>query len=106
MGKMLTSNVDMSIHNKIKEAPTQSGCYIFMDELGHVIYVGKAKNIRNRVKSYFTLSAAENWRRSELVQRIADVEYRVTESELDALLLEYRLIKQFKPWHNSPTSGR
>jgi excinuclease ABC subunit C len=94
-------SVGIPISDVIKEAPVQPGCYLFKDKHDHVIYVGKEKNLRNRVKSYFTAAAADNWRTAELVQRIADVEYTVTESELDALLLEYRLIKQYKPWHNS-----
>lgn len=86
---------------KVKTAPTQPGCYLFMDKQGYVIYVGKAKNLRSRVKSYFTKAAAADERIEYLVPRIADVAYRVADSELDALLLEYRLIKQHKPWFNS-----
>lgn len=87
--------------DKINSAPTQPGCYLYFDKYGNVIYVGKAKNLRSRVKQYFTKAAAADERLTELLPRIADVAYEVTPSELDALLLEYRLIKQYKPWHNS-----
>ncbi len=89
------------LQEKVKAAPDLPGCYLFTDKYGYIIYVGKAKNLRSRVKSYFTKAAAEEERTAELVPRIVDVEYRVTDTELDALLLEYRLIKQHKPWFNS-----
>lgn len=90
-----------ALSNKIKTAPREPGCYLFTDKYENIIYVGKAKNLRNRVKSYFTKAAAEDERTEELVPKIVDVEFRVVETELDALLLEYRLIKRFKPWFNS-----
>lgn len=74
---------------------------MFMDKYENIIYVGKAKNLHNRVKSYFTKAAAEDERTEELVPKIFDVDFRVVKTELDALLLEYRLIKQLKPWFNS-----
>lgn len=101
MGKLLDAHADALLQNKIREAPEQPGCYLFKNKLGYIIYVGKAKILHNRVKSYFTPAAAGHWRTAELVTKIADVEYRVTKSELDALLLEYMLIKQYKPWFNS-----
>ncbi len=85
---------------KIKTAPTEPGCYMFKDKYGYIIYVGKAKRLRNRVKQYFTKAAAEDERTAELVTKITDVEYHVVASELDALLHEYRLIKLYKPWYN------
>ena len=93
--------MDDQLKEKVKNAPTAPGCYIFTDKYGYTVYVGKAKNLRNRVKSYFTKAAAEDERTAELVPRIVDVEFRVTGSELDALMLEFYLIKQHKPWFNS-----
>ncbi len=90
-----------ALAEKVRAAPQQPGCYLFTDRYGYIIYVGKAKNLRSRVKSYFTKAAAEDERTAELVPTIGDVEYQVTGSELDALLLEYRLIKQHKPWFNA-----
>lgn len=86
---------------KIDSAPIGPGCYLYMDKYGNIIYVGKAKNLRSRVKSYFTCVAEKDERLEELLPRIVDVEYRPTASELDALILEYRLIKKHKPWFNS-----
>ncbi len=89
------------LKDKIKNSPQAPGCYIFYDKRGFILYVGKAKNLRNRVRSYFTKAAAEDQRTEELVTRIHDVKFEITESELDALFEEYKLIKQHKPWHNS-----
>jgi len=86
---------------KVRDAPKKPGCYLFMDKLGYVIYVGKSKNLHNRVPSYFTAASFVNKRTGELSNRIVDVEYRIMDSELDALLLEYKLIKEYKPWYNS-----
>lgn len=87
---------------KINAAPQQSGCYLYKNDSGRIIYVGKAKNIRNRVRQYFQPSTIlENTKLQALVHSIVDVEYRITDTELNALLLEYQLIKQYKPWFNS-----
>jgi len=88
-----------ALMEKIQAAPVSPGCYLYMDKMGNVIYVGKAKVLRNRVRSYF--HATDNEKVQRLVQRIADVEYFITDTETDALLHEYRLIKQHKPWYNS-----
>lgn len=87
------------LREKIQAAPEKPGCYLYKDKMGNVIYVGKAKTLRNRVRSYFRAGADERVQR--LTQQIADVEYIVTETETDALLQEYRLIKRYKPWFNS-----
>lgn len=88
---------------KIRCAPSEPGCYLFKDASGYVIYVGKGKNIRSRVRQYFQASRHRDLRDkvTKLVRFIIDVEFITTGSELDALLLEYRLIKQYKPWFNS-----
>ena len=93
--------MDKRLQEKIGSTPALPGCYLFMDKYGYIIYVGKAKNLRNRVKSYFTKAAAEDERTAELVPKIVDAEVRVTATELDALMLEYHLIKKHKPWFNS-----
>ncbi|MBI4769054.1 MAG: excinuclease ABC subunit UvrC [Chloroflexi bacterium] len=93
----------MSIPNglqvKLDTTPTRPGCYLFKNERGQVIYVGKAVNLRSRVRSYFHASV-ENPRTVELVKRIADVEWIVVGSELEALILEMTLIKKHRPHYN------
>lgn len=93
--------MDDRLKEKVRGAPELPGCYLFYDKYGYIVYVGKAKNLRNRVKSYFTRAAAEDERTAELVPKIVDVECRDTATELDALMLEYHLIKKHKPWFNS-----
>lgn len=85
----------------IEPAPESPGCYLFKDKSGRVIYAGKAKNLRKRVRQYFQRKEFDWGKLKELVKNIAGVEYRVTGTELDALLLEYRLIKQYKPRYNA-----
>jgi excinuclease ABC subunit C len=80
--------------------PTKSGCYLMKDEAGKVIYVGKAINLRNRVRSYFHGSAGHAPRIQQLVRRIRDIEWIVVDSELEALILEMNLIKKYRPHYN------
>src|SRR5271170_3673902 len=70
------------------------------DAEGRVLYVGKAKNLRNRTSHYFTKAAAEDSRTADLVKVIADVDYLVTDTEVDAILLEARLVKDVQPRFN------
>jgi excinuclease ABC subunit C len=79
--------------------PTKTGVYIHKDLDGNVLYVGKAKNLRNRVRSYFHTSVDSN-KTLRLRRQIADIEVITTESELEALLLEMNLIKQHRPPFN------
>lgn len=80
--------------------PERPGCYLFKDEQGEVIYVGKAVNLRNRVRSYFHASAQQHPKTRRLVERIADLEWIVVGSELEALILEMQLIKRHRPRYN------
>jgi len=80
--------------------PTKPGCYLMKNARGQVIYVGKAVNLRNRVRSYFHASAQEHPRTRQLVKRIADIEWIVVNSELEALILEMNLIKKHQPRYN------
>ncbi len=90
----------------LKKIPNQSGVYHYFDSEGRLLYVGKAKNLKNRVKSYFrftpTLSPAPNLsaRIAQMVQQIAMIRYLIVENENDALILENSLIKQLKPKYN------
>ncbi|MEA3439112.1 MAG: excinuclease ABC subunit UvrC [Chloroflexota bacterium] len=80
--------------------PSKPGCYLIKDEDGKVIYVGKAVNLRNRVRSYFHTSAQKNKRTRQMVGRISDLEWIVVGSELEALILEMNLIKKYRPHFN------
>jgi excinuclease ABC subunit C len=85
---------------KVKQFPAAPGVYLMKDAQGRVIYVGKAKNLRNRVGHYFTQAAAEDRRTADLVKLIADVDFIQAESEVDALLMEARLVKDIQPRFN------
>jgi len=88
------------LEEKLKILPTEPGVYLFKNKKGRVIYVGKAINLRNRVKSYFSSQHAESPKTQVLVSNIADVEYLLTDSEVEALILESNLIKKHKPKYN------
>lgn len=85
---------------KVREFPHQPGVYLFKDQAGRVVYVGKAKDLRNRAGSYFTKAAAAERRTGDLVREIADADYLACDSEVDALLVEARLIKDLRPKFN------
>src|SRR5579884_3009691 len=85
---------------KVKLFPTTPGVYLMKDAQGRVLYVGKAKNLRSRASHYFTAAALEDRRTADLVPLIADVDYLPADSEVDALLLEARLIKDIQPRFN------
>lgn len=80
--------------------PVKPGVYQYLDQQGVVIYVGKAKNLKNRVSSYFVKQQFDQVKTKRLVEKIADIRYTVVESESDALLLENTLIKSHKPRYN------
>lgn len=87
------------LKEKIKTLPEKPGIYKYFDQNGNIIYVGKAKNIKKRVNSYFTKNA-ENAKTRILVRKITDIEYLVVTTETDALLLENSLIKKYQPRYN------
>lgn len=86
------------IKSKLELLPTSPGCYIHKDKNGTIIYVGKAKNLRNRVRSYFR--GSHDTKTEALVSEIEDFEFIVTESNIEALLLEINLIKENQPKYN------
>ena len=86
------------IKSKLELLPTSPGCYIYKNKNGTIIYVGKAKNLRNRVRSYFR--GSHDTKTEALVSEIVDFEFIVTESNIEALLLEINLIKENKPKYN------
>jgi excinuclease ABC subunit C len=85
---------------KVRGFPQSPGVYLMKDAAGRVIYVGKAKNLRARASSYFLRAAAEDRRTADLVREIRDVDFLSADSEVDALLLEARLIKDIRPKFN------
>ena len=87
------------IANSLKLLPNHPGVYQFLDANGRIIYIGKAKNIKNRVQSYFN-SKHEYYKTKILVQSIKKIEYHIVDSEEDALLLENNLIKTHQPKYN------
>ena len=90
----------MTLSEKLSNLPTQPGCYIYRDEQNKILYVGKAKNLRNRVRQYFQSYRSHDAKTNELVSRIADLELIVTDNEIEALALECNLIKRHKPPFN------
>ena len=95
----------MTLDEKLKEIPRSPGVYLYKNAVGKIIYIGKAKNLRNRVRSYFqagrsTADFSYDIKTSELVKQIADVEIIVTDNEVEAFILEATLVKQHQPYFN------
>ena len=88
------------VEQKLKRLPGQPGCYIYHDEQGKVLYVGKALSLKNRVRSYFQDSTRHGARIERMVRKVADLEWIVVDSEVEALVLECNLIKQHRPPYN------
>lgn len=88
------------LKERVREYPTQSGVYLMKSVQDKIIYVGKAKNLRNRVKSYFTDSKDHSPKTRVLVQNIFEIEYILTKTEVEAFLLEASLIKKHRPKYN------
>jgi len=93
------SHVSAALQLKIKTLPEKPGVYQYFDARGAIIYVGKAKNLKKRVSSYFN-KTQDNYKTSVLVRKIVNIEYIVVNTELDALLLENNLIKSYQPRYN------
>src|SRR5438093_7680589 len=85
---------------KVKQFPPSPGVYLMKDAQGRVVYVGKAKSLRNRAAHYFTQAAVDDRRTADLVKLIADIDFLPAESEVDALLMEARLVKDIQPRFN------
>ncbi|WP_068674553.1 excinuclease ABC subunit UvrC [Oceanobacillus sp. Castelsardo] len=90
--------MNRTISEKLAVLPAKPGCYLMKDRHGTVIYVGKSKTLKNRVRSYFT--GAHDQKTQRLVQEIVDFEYVVTSTEMEALILEMNLIKKYDPKYN------
>jgi len=90
----------VSLKEKVSSLPDLPGVYMMKSEKGHVIYVGKAKSLRKRVASYFLKTAGQSTKTASLVSHISDIDYMVTSSEVEALILENNLIKRHRPRYN------
>ncbi len=89
-----------NLQEKIKSFPKSPGIYQFIDQSGEILYIGKAKNLNSRIKSYFLKDIGRGPSIDNMVKRAVDVKYIVTESEIEALILEAELVNQLKPKHN------
>ena len=90
----------MDIIDKIRNLPEQSGVYLFKDRDGEIIYIGKANSLKNRVGSYFNRGNSHSVKVKQMIEQIDNIDYIITASEMEALLLESRLVKKNKPYFN------
>ncbi len=88
------------LQNKLDNLPEQPGVYLMKDGDGSIIYIGKAKVLKNRVRQYFQSPSGHAIKVRKMVERIRDIDYYVTDSEVEALMLECNLIKQHRPYYN------
>ena len=88
------------LEDKLKALPAKPGVYLFRDARGEVLYIGKAKSLRPRVRSYFQASADTRTAMAQLPERVADLEVIVTDTEVEALHLEQNLVKRHRPPFN------
>src|SRR5919204_3868543 len=88
------------VEQKLKALPAKPGVYLFRDEKGRVLYIGKAKSLRPRVRSYFQRSGEARATLRQLPERVADIEVVVTQNEVEALHLEQNLVKRHRPPFN------
>ncbi len=90
----------MTLEDKLERAPDRPGVYLFKDAKRQVIYIGKAASLRSRVRSYFQESRARDPKTDALVRQIRDLDYILTDNELEALILESNLVKKHRPRYN------
>ena len=90
----------MCLKEKIESLPKTPGIYMMKDKYGDIIYVGKSKKLKERVKSYFINSKNHSRKVKRMVNNICDIDFILTDTELDALLLECEMIKKIRPMYN------
>jgi excinuclease ABC subunit C len=96
----MTNNENIQLLEKVKSLPNKPGVYQYFDEKGKIIYVGKAKSLKNRVNSYFALKKHHSAKTAVLVKKIVDLKYILVDTEIEALIIENSLIKQHQPKYN------
>ncbi|MDD4923648.1 MAG: excinuclease ABC subunit UvrC [Dehalococcoidales bacterium] len=96
----MNDSIDSQLIEKVARLPENPGVYIMRDCAGKIIYVGKAINLKNRARSYFNTSQEQSFKIVHMVPRINDIEYFITATEEEALILELNLIKRHKPYYN------
>ena len=99
--QMTENTFHFNIEEELKKLPGRPGVYIMHDEHDDIIYVGKAISLKNRVRQYFQSSRNKSAKILQMVERIRRFEYIVTDSELEALVLECNLIKEHRPKYNT-----
>jgi len=92
--------MNTGLNEKIKNIPTKPGVYQFKNNVGEIIYIGKAKNLRTRVRSYFQKNKYQTPKNQSMIKRIADLDWIVVSTEVEALLTEANLVKEHKPHYN------
>src|SRR5580704_3938216 len=92
--------MNTKLEKKLKDLPTSPGVYFHKNEAGEIIYVGKAANLRNRVRQYFQKSRTRDPKTDVLVAEIADTDWMVVDSEIEALFLEAEMIRRYMPRYN------
>ena len=98
---VLESKYFVRVNEKLAALPANPGAYLMKNERGEIIYVGKAVSLKNRVKSYFQKHGRDvSGKTRRLVDEIADIDWIVTDTELEALILECTLIKRYRPYYN------
>jgi excinuclease ABC subunit C len=88
------------IQEKLSHVPEKPGVYLLVDKSRKTLYIGKAKELRTRLRSHFQKSSALDFRKTAMMRSVFDFEFTVTENELEALVLEANLIKQYRPRYN------
>ena len=92
--------MNTGLNEKIKNIPTNPGVYQFKNNVGEIVYIGKAKNLRTRVRSYFQKNKYQTPKNQSMIKRITDLDWIVVSTEVEALLTEANLVKQHKPHYN------
>lgn len=98
--ELKTINNSLSLKQQVLKLPENPGVYIMKNDDDEIIYIGKAKNLKNRVSSYFVIDAAHNKKVKKMIEKIKKFEYIITDSEFEALVLECSLIKKYQPKYN------
>jgi len=98
--QIIVYTISMNLSEKVADLPLSPGVYLMKDSLGHIIYVGKAKQLKKRVQSYFYNSKGHSPKVKKLVSNIRDLDYILTDTEFEAFMLECQFIKEIKPMYN------